>query len=984
MEQSKTVLTILDASTTIPASVEAETKPETKPETRPETKPEQISSTDPIDLKPDTLKLPVVEAQTRSQVEPAQPSSTNQDDIKPDLVATSHPNSLDEAIEQAIRKVTSQDSCPSQTQHRTANGSPNQAHQPHYYPHSAYSAASPAPAPAFASFAPNGLMMMNYPLPAIPPSSSNLQAYHPQVSPTMDAPSNATSKPVPPTANLPQDIMHILDSDFTNTNGTNDDDRRQAELNRITEELRIKVRLSRYQRARDETSDSETENESDSDEAQDSSHLRPVKGENLTGDAEEEEDADSEIEGSDVDGSGDEEMECIKNIEFLNAIRKEIDEACAPNTAIDDVHVPSPLNTESVEASILETDVLSLVPSESVPTLDPPTSSLVDQTLPCNETQNDTQSKSGPDDVPAANSVKPATGNKSRRRARKRKSQVRAVVDDEDSDSDSDSNELGGANNVGPTTEHELKEVPATIIELPFEKVPESELKTIKSFGLINSLIDNIVVIKGDPNMGYETVLDEGSMICWQDGILIGRIFETFGAVTEPHYSIRLLNRLQEMAKSPTESSRFSPTTPVYFVPSQSSFLFTSQIRAQPKGTDASNFYDEEVTNADEIEFSDDEAEAAYVRSCKMARKTAAIEKRQAKPSAKNPQVSTSTTPNPDLLISAGKNMIDKRPSDALNYNDEDGDGADSDYSILERPKAGLDYSLTAPCLSAPNPVPKLNCGHSAPTTHSRPSDSRTRKNKPRGSARGKARGGRGSSRGGRTNAASDKRQSVKDVSGTPQNSHQHHPPPVNSINASTSSPLGWVSAGVPSSSFPSTFFNFQHMNGPNLSNSGPQHVPHAFGGFGGFNPHPPSYSPHRPNLITSTEMPSTTPNQNPAIYAFSPSLFNMSSVPQYQSNMTYPSYSMIPQQSVQQRNMFQSQMSTFLAPASGTFTPDGYQQSPQQPYYGTHPPYPSPTSFRFTNGQSIQPPRSGNPNAEPTSGRQEQPRQPTNFTGSL
>lgn len=140
------------------------------------------------------------------------------------------------------------------------------------------------------------------------------------------------------------------------------------------------------------------------------------------------------------------------------------------------------------------------------------------------------------------------TGGKKRtgRRTRKRKPKARTAADEEgDSDSESDSNELSGVNKIGPTTEHELKEVPASIIELPFDAVSESDLKTIKSFGVVSSLIDNVVVIKGDPNMGYETVLDEGSVICWQDGTVIGKVSKNL--------EIRVRKRLL------TRSFKFSP-----------------------------------------------------------------------------------------------------------------------------------------------------------------------------------------------------------------------------------------------------------------------------------------------------------------------------------------------------------------------------------------------------------------------------------------
>jgi H/ACA ribonucleoprotein complex non-core subunit NAF1 len=48
----------------------------------------------------------------------------------------------------------------------------------------------------------------------------------------------------------------------------------------------------------------------------------------------------------------------------------------------------------------------------------------------------------------------------------------------------------------------------------------------------------------------------------------------------------------------------------VFAVPDKTNFVFVEKIKAF-KGSDASNVYDEEPAD-DELEFSDDEAEAAY------------------------------------------------------------------------------------------------------------------------------------------------------------------------------------------------------------------------------------------------------------------------------------------------------------------------------------------------------------------------------------
>lgn len=66
---------------------------------------------------------------------------------------------------------------------------------------------------------------------------------------------------------------------------------------------------------------------------------------------------------------------------------------------------------------------------------------------------------------------------------------------------------------------------------------------------------------------------------------------------------------------SAIDTNIVSTSREVFHVPSRSHFVFPSQLRMF-KGSDASNVHDEEV-GADEMEFSDDEAEAAYKRQLK-------------------------------------------------------------------------------------------------------------------------------------------------------------------------------------------------------------------------------------------------------------------------------------------------------------------------------------------------------------------------------
>lgn len=150
--------------------------------------------------------------------------------------------------------------------------------------------------------------------------------------------------------------MHIIDSDFTDTTGLYNDEGRQTELERIAEELRIKVRLGRYQQARDDMSDSSTDEDSHSpsDTALVESNLRPLEKDTADGD---EVEVDSSAEESDIDGSGDEEVERMKNIELLKTIKTEIDEACAMNT--DPINHPEPTTEVDLESADGQANVLS-------------------------------------------------------------------------------------------------------------------------------------------------------------------------------------------------------------------------------------------------------------------------------------------------------------------------------------------------------------------------------------------------------------------------------------------------------------------------------------------------------------------------------------------------------------------------------------------------------------------------------------------------
>lgn len=91
--------------------------------------------------------------------------------------------------------------------------------------------------------------------------------------------------------------------------------------------------------------------------------------------------------------------------------------------------------------------------------------------------------------------------------------------------------------------------------------------------------------------------------------LVLDQIFETFGSVVQPFYSLRF------PPASPPSPEVFKESRPIYYAPAMASFVFTREIRGI-KGSDASNVWDEEVAD-NEKEWSDDEEEAAFKRNLK-------------------------------------------------------------------------------------------------------------------------------------------------------------------------------------------------------------------------------------------------------------------------------------------------------------------------------------------------------------------------------
>ncbi|MCJ1398208.1 hypothetical protein MMC11_001405 [Xylographa trunciseda] len=228
-----------------------------------------------------------------------------------------------------------------------------------------------------------------------------------------------------------------------------------------------------------------------------------------------------------------------------------------------------------------------------------------------------------------------------------------------------DEGEKKGATN-GPL--RTLNEKPDDIVETP--NVIVTADMNIEELGNVETLVGNLVLIKAKTTGEFQ-VLETGSVLCLQDRTIIGVVAETLGRVQQPLYSVRFTN-----AQAIKQAGIWKGTY-IYYVPQYSTYVFTQTLKAI-KGSDASNIHDEEVGD-DELEFSDDEAEADYKRSLKLQKQA----RRAGRGSASN-GFSRKPRPN-EVEYSPRKNgWIRKSEDVSINYDEISVD--DDLYTPLARP----------------------------------------------------------------------------------------------------------------------------------------------------------------------------------------------------------------------------------------------------------------------------------------------------------
>ena len=193
----------------------------------------------------------------------------------------------------------------------------------------------------------------------------------------------------------------------------------------------------------------------------------------------------------------------------------------------------------------------------------------------------------------------------------------RRVVDEDDED-----DEEGGtvAAAISLRTKNELPE-PDIVIPSIAEVGPDEQLEKV---GEIMNIVNNVVVVKGEPSSTHrasEHALDSETLLVYEDRKVLGyvssalpplwltprpfsQIHETFGPTYQPMYQVKF------NSAHPLDSNEARVSRPVFHVPARSKYVFVAEL-TKLRGSDASNVHDEEPAEY-EVEFSDDEAEAAY------------------------------------------------------------------------------------------------------------------------------------------------------------------------------------------------------------------------------------------------------------------------------------------------------------------------------------------------------------------------------------
>jgi H/ACA ribonucleoprotein complex non-core subunit NAF1 len=178
--------------------------------------------------------------------------------------------------------------------------------------------------------------------------------------------------------------------------------------------------------------------------------------------------------------------------------------------------------------------------------------------------------------------------------------QIASMIDDDDED--------GGGSNGGPLrTQNEIEPpIPPRLDIIIDHMTPIAPLGAIQS--IVKQPGANYITVIIAQNMQQEPrPLDIGSVIVLEDRTILGevsivlhyinaclfkyvqQVFETFGPVVQPFYTVRLAADVDT-----NNEIKMAGGNLVYYLPTHTQFVLTQELR-KLKGSDASNYFDEEV-----------------------------------------------------------------------------------------------------------------------------------------------------------------------------------------------------------------------------------------------------------------------------------------------------------------------------------------------------------------------------------------------------
>ncbi|KAG1845973.1 Gar1/Naf1 RNA binding region-domain-containing protein [Suillus tomentosus] len=191
---------------------------------------------------------------------------------------------------------------------------------------------------------------------------------------------------------------------------------------------------------------------------------------------------------------------------------------------------------------------------------------------------------------------------------------------------DVDDDEESGATAVASYVQTKNEIVDTDIVVPSISEVGLEEV--LEKVGEVMNIIGNVVIVKGLPadssRTASEKALDVETLLVFDDRQVLGHVYETFGPTSQPLYQIKFNQSY------PLDAEKIRVAREVYHIPHRSNFVFMAYLK-KLRGSDASNIHDEEP-GEDEMEFSDDEQEAAFKQARKKKRGMSVSSSRQTTP----------------------------------------------------------------------------------------------------------------------------------------------------------------------------------------------------------------------------------------------------------------------------------------------------------------------------------------------------------------